>query len=700
MRKFGIGLWFLLFCVRPSPAQDSGMSGRVLAAMAKATRFMMDSVAVQGGFVWYYLPDLSRRWGEMEAYPTMAWVQDGGTVSVGEALLEAWEATGDAYYRAAALRTAGALMQGQSRHGGWNYMMDFGGESSTRKWYATVGRNGWRLEEFRHYLGNDTFDDDVTTGAARFLLRMYLVSRDTAIRSAVDRALSFVLRSQYPVGGWPQRYPSTHDPQRPGPAGYSAYHTFNDDVIWENIRFLLLCRDALGDTSLNRAIRRGMDFHLLTQQSNGAWGQQYDMDLRVAAARSYEPAALLPRTTFANARQLLRFYRITGDRRYLEAVPRAIEWLEATRLPAERSDGGRFTHPLFVDAASGRPVYVHRRGSNAVHGRYYADTSDRRLLSHMSGKVRLDVEGLKRAYADHLRLRAGGPAPPQLPSEGPEVTVRQVDSVLALLDARGRWLEPHAMVSHPYRGDGVLSEPTDAYASTHVGDSTDTSPFRDTTGRLYLSTPAFVRNMRLLARYLQQGRPVAAEVWRLRAADRIGRHGALVTGAPRRAVEGGDSCLCFDGVDDGLRVASIPVAGWPVFTIEVRFKPDAKGPRAPRILHVEDEEGNRGTIEARLTDDGGWYLDVFLKDGRTGAGVTLVDSTRVHRADGWHTVALVYDGQWISSHVDGRPELSAPLRMGPFGRGNTSVGMRLNRAYPFRGGVAEVGFYPGDRYRW
>ena len=57
--------------------------------MLKATKFMVDNVSYNGGYVWYYLPDLSRRWGEMEAYKTMVWVQDGGTVSVGHMLLDA-----------------------------------------------------------------------------------------------------------------------------------------------------------------------------------------------------------------------------------------------------------------------------------------------------------------------------------------------------------------------------------------------------------------------------------------------------------------------------------------------------------------------------------------------------------------------------------------------------------------------------------
>ncbi len=59
---------------------------------------MVDKVSCNGGYVWYYLPDLSRRWGEMEAYKTMIWTQDSGTVGVGHVLLDAYKVTHNEYF--------------------------------------------------------------------------------------------------------------------------------------------------------------------------------------------------------------------------------------------------------------------------------------------------------------------------------------------------------------------------------------------------------------------------------------------------------------------------------------------------------------------------------------------------------------------------------------------------------------------------
>ena len=90
------------------------------------------------------------------------------------------------------------MIWGQSNEGGWNYMIDFAGDRSLKKWYATIGKNGWRLEEFQHYYGNSTFDDDVTSDAARFLLRLYLEKVDPKYKPALDKAINFILKSQYP----------------------------------------------------------------------------------------------------------------------------------------------------------------------------------------------------------------------------------------------------------------------------------------------------------------------------------------------------------------------------------------------------------------------------------------------------------------------------------------------------------------------
>ena len=148
------------------PASDTGNNEQrraTLDAMKRATRFMRERASYRGGYVWSYAPDFSRRWGEMEAYPTMIWIQPPGTATVGHLYLDCFHATRDEFYYQAAMDVADGLIAAQHPAGGWNYLYDFAGEESTRRWYDTIGKNGWRLEEFHHYYVNATFDDAGTS---------------------------------------------------------------------------------------------------------------------------------------------------------------------------------------------------------------------------------------------------------------------------------------------------------------------------------------------------------------------------------------------------------------------------------------------------------------------------------------------------------------------------------------------------------
>ncbi|MFC1651022.1 pectate lyase [Candidatus Latescibacterota bacterium] len=503
-----------------------------LATMLNSTKYMVEEVSTNGGYLWHYLPDMSRRWGEMEAYETMIWVQPPGTTSMGHLFLDAYKITGDEYYYEAAEKTARALIWGQLDCGGWNYIIDFAGDRSLKNWYDTAGKNGWRLEEFQHYYGNATFDDDVSSDAARFLLRMYLEKLDPEYKYPLDKAVNFIIESQYPVGGWPQRYPLKYDFSHHGKPDYTSYFTFNDDVVWENVNFLIQCYITLGEERFLDPIYKGMNFYLITQQGapQAGWGQQYTMDMKPSGARTYEPNGLLPGYTSAHIRLLLRFYRLTGETKFLARIPEALDWLDSCRLPQSMTGNGKYTHPTFVEIGTNKPIFVHRKGSNVIHGEYYVDYSDKDLLIHYGGKGRINVDQLRKEYEEvkNMSFEDATQDSPLFPGEfNGDVTPqkyysltssvytasgmrtnrdvpdeKRVREVMSALDGKGRWLERHVYISNPYIGDGTNSEPTDKYASTNTGDKTDTSPYRDETDQEYISTRAYINGMRVLMNYV------------------------------------------------------------------------------------------------------------------------------------------------------------------------------------------------------
>lgn len=316
--------------VCPGMAQTrKKLDEQVLKTMKTATQFMMDKVSYKGGFVWNYLPDMSRSWGEMEAKRTMVWIQPPGTPSVGHLLLDVYHATGDEYYYDAAKKVANALIWGQLECGGWNYVFDFAGENSLKEWYDTVGKNGWRLEEFQHYYGNATYDDAGTMEAAKFLLRMYVEKNDPTFRPALEKCIRFVLESQYPVGGWPQRYPLMYDHPFQGKADYSSFITLNDDVIPDATEFLIQCYQSMGLQGIKEPIMRAMYLMISLQQGEpyAGWADQYTVDdLKPAHARSYEPCSVNTGTTVRLIHLMLDYYKLTADTRFLSGIPAAIRF--------------------------------------------------------------------------------------------------------------------------------------------------------------------------------------------------------------------------------------------------------------------------------------------------------------------------------------------------------------------------------------
>lgn len=535
-----------LFCI----AVDAGVATdgknsppslkEILQTMQRATRFMMEKVSHQGGFVWSYLPDFSRRWGEMEAYPTMYWIQPPGTGTVGHLMLDAYHITHDEYYYRMADRSAEALIRGQHPSGGWNYMVDTAGTESLQRWYRTIGKSGWRLEEFHHDYGNATFDDGGTSEASQFLLRMYLEKGQSKFKVPLERAIRFVLESQYPSGGWPQRFPHPSPSELEGKPDYPSYITLNDNVASENIKFLILCRQSLGEHRLLEAIHRGMEAYLKLQQPapHSGWALQYTpRDLQPAAGRSYEPKSLASQASAAAIENLLNFYQITGESKYLQRIPEALAWLEATRLQRsllpEWALRQNRTHATYVEIGTDRPLFAHRRGSNSYNGSYFIDYLPENVLRHNIPFKQIDIAGMRRRYEQlktipqeelqkNSLLATGNKSPlpiyftltPILTSDLNIGTIgignRKVSGELATklisdLNPEGYWPTPLWATSHPYRkpADSLPVTPGN-YSPAMVGDEYDTSPYTADQPVLGISTAAFVKNMSTLIGYLAQ----------------------------------------------------------------------------------------------------------------------------------------------------------------------------------------------------
>jgi hypothetical protein len=183
-------------------------------------------------------------------------------------------------------------------------------------------------------------------------------------------------------------------------------------------------------------------------------------------------------------------------------------------------------------------------------------------------------------------------------------------------------------------------------------------------------------------------------VWDVDNLQSIGGHKTTVLGLPKLIETDNGRAMEFDGAEDGLLVEALPLAGAEKFTLEIIFRPDVKGPKEQRFLHLQEDGCEyRMLIETRLTDDNLWYLDTYINSAK--GDKTLVEPTNTHPLGQWYNATLVYDGRQMRHYVNGLKEMSAKLAFSPLNVGKTSIGVRMNRVFWFKGAIRKIRFTRG-----
>jgi len=181
-----------------------------------------------------------------------------------------------------------------------------------------------------------------------------------------------------------------------------------------------------------------------------------------------------------------------------------------------------------------------------------------------------------------------------------------------------------------------------------------------------------------------------ALTWKIDNLGKIGGNTVSIVGHPKVIDAPGGKAIAFDGVGDSLLLNTNPLAGAKAFTLEAVFRPEAGGAKEQRWFHIqEDNSENRVLLETRLVG-GEWFLDTYIRSGENNR--TLYAENFKHPLGAWYHVALVFDGKEMRHYVEGREEISGPLTISPLNAGKTSIGVRMNRVYWFKGAVQKVRF--------
>ncbi|MEQ1861042.1 MAG: pectate lyase [Chthoniobacteraceae bacterium] len=409
-----------------TPSRDEA-----LGAMRKAATFFRTKAAVNGGYVYYYSPDFSKRLGEGKASATQIWVQPPGTPAVGLAYLKAFAATGERLYLDAAREAAEALVYGQLASGGWMNSIDFGPPTKGTGKYRNGKGGRWDFS---------SLDDGITQTALRFLMHAdrALEFKHAGIHAASESGRAALLAAQFEHGAFPQGWDGPVAAVKAVKASFPDYDwktenrikeywdmpTLNDDLCGYVSRTLLDGWDIYKDDRCRAALVKLGDFLLLAQmpEPQPGWAQQYDAQMRPIWARKFEPPAVAGRESQDAIETLMLVHRLTRDAKYLEPIPRALAWLKRSLLP-----DGRLAR--YYELKSNKPLYM--------TDDYQLTHDDSKVPKHYGWKTESHIAEIENAFA---AAKSGAPAPITQASKD----MPSVSQIVRDLDAEGRWMSTAA----------------------------------------------------------------------------------------------------------------------------------------------------------------------------------------------------------------------------------------------------------------
>ncbi|MGD1277631.1 MAG: pectate lyase [Tepidisphaeraceae bacterium] len=213
-----------------------------------------------------------------------------------------------------------------------------------------------------------TFDNNATHSEMRILARAYRVLGEEACRQAFERGLAYIFESQYPNGGWPQRFPLQNN--------YGRRITFNDDAMTGVMALLKDVADGKPDFAFvpedqrrvaQQAFDRGVQCILKCQiKFNGkltVWCQQHDeVTLVPAGGRAYELPSLCGDESADIVLLLMSIEH--PDARVRQSIEAAVAWFASAKITGKRwtmvddPTASRGRDRVLVDDPAAPPIWA------------------------------------------------------------------------------------------------------------------------------------------------------------------------------------------------------------------------------------------------------------------------------------------------------------------------------------------------------
>ncbi|MGD9496447.1 MAG: pectate lyase [Armatimonadota bacterium] len=251
--------------------------------------------------------------------------------------LYAYEVLGDTRFLDVGMRTAEFLLAAQDARGFWvhGYTMTVNGI------VPAAGDTMVKLQDL------------VQAHPMLYLGYVYRLTGDERYLDAIKRAGEWYLAAQNPNGSWSHHYDAQEGVGKNAIAEPGAGE-LNDSAMNSAIDIMAYCYHLSGDGRYVQAIKRAGDWLIEAQGDTvPLWADQYDPNNNPQWARAFEPPAWGVTATTLACQALREVYRFSGDERYLEAIRRAIAWMEANLPDGEMS--------TFIEPETGKPIAAWER---------------------------------------------------------------------------------------------------------------------------------------------------------------------------------------------------------------------------------------------------------------------------------------------------------------------------------------------------
>jgi PelA/Pel-15E family pectate lyase len=295
------------------------------------------------------------------------------------------------------MQIADNMLLFQKTNGGWPKNYDF---------FAILTPEQEKAVKNAKNETNTTFDNGNTYTQISALAIAFQNTKTEKYKTGCLKGIDFILKSQYPNGGWPQYYPLEKN-------NYSSHITYNDGVM---IGIMQLLKDILDAkplysfvdskyiSKLQTAYNKGLDCILKTQINDAgkptAWCQQYDeVTLQPAWARKFEPPSICNKESCDVILFLMSIDK--PDQKIKDAIQNAIVWFQESKIyntrvqtidaPLAQTPFKTSTHDkIVVIDSTAKPIWT----------RYYELRTHRPMFCNRDSKIVYSLAEVARERRD------------------------------------------------------------------------------------------------------------------------------------------------------------------------------------------------------------------------------------------------------------------------------------------------------------